>query len=80
MSGYVFVARETELNKLKTYLDAAAAGKTQIVFISGGAGTGKSSLITEFIRHEQEADSSLIAAMGECNAQTGVTDPYLPFR
>ncbi len=80
MSGSVFVAREAELNRLKTSLDAATAGKTQIVFISGEAGAGKSSLITEFIRRQSEVDSTLISAMGECNAQTGVADPYLPFR
>jgi predicted ATPase len=80
MSGPVFVARETELNKLKSFLDEASTGKTQVVFIAGEAGAGKSSLITEFIRRQAEVDTSLISVMGVCNAQTGVADPYLPFR
>jgi tetratricopeptide (TPR) repeat protein len=32
------------------------------------------------VRRAQEANSDLIAAVGECNAQTGAGDPYLPFR
>ncbi len=80
MSNSVFVGREAELHKLKTFLDNAALGKTQVVFIAGEAGSGKSSLVTEFIRREEEADPKLITSMGECNAQTGIGDPYLPFR
>jgi adenylate cyclase len=80
MSSTVFVAREAELAKLKSILAATAAGKTQVVFISGEAGAGKSSLVAEFIRREEEADPKLITSMGECNAQTGIADPYLPFR
>ncbi len=80
MSNSVFVGRETELHKLKTFLDTATTGKTQIVLIAGEAGAGKSSLVNEFIRREEDADPNLITSMGECNAQTGVGDPYLPFR
>ena len=34
----------------------------------------------EFVRRAEEADPDVIAATGECNAQTGAGDPYLPFR
>ena len=34
----------------------------------------------EFIRTWEEADPKLITSIGECNAQTGAGDPYLPFR
>jgi len=80
MPNSVFVGREAELHKLKTFLDNATLGKAQVVFIAGEAGAGKSSLVTEFIHREEEADPKLIASMGECNAQTGIGDPYLPFR
>ncbi len=80
MSNSVFVGRETELQKLKVFLDTAAQGKAQVVFIAGEAGAGKSSLVSEFIRRQEEADPKLIASLGECNAQTGIGDPYLPFR
>ena len=80
MSDSVFVGRETELLKLNTFLETARQGKAQIVFITGEAGAGKSSLVAEFIRHAEAADSKLISSIGECNAQTGIADPYLPFR
>lgn len=80
MSNSVFVGREDELHKLKTYLDTANLGKAQVVFIAGEAGAGKSFLIAEFIRRQEEADPKLVASIGECNAQTGIGDPYLPFR
>ena len=80
MSNSVFVGREAELRQLKTFLDSAAAGKAQVVFIAGEAGAGKSSLIAEFVRRAEEDDPQLISSIGECNAQTGISDPYLPFR
>ncbi len=80
MPGDVFVGRESELNALQQFLGNAAASKTQVVFIAGEAGAGKSALVTEFVRRTEGADSKVVAAIGECNAQTGVGDAYLPFR
>ena len=80
MLNSVFVGRENEIRKLAAYLETAAHGKAQVAFIAGEAGAGKSSLVSEFVRRAEEADPTLIAAMGECNAQTGTGDPYLPFR
>jgi predicted ATPase len=80
MPNPVFVGRETELSKLTTFLETAASGKTQVVFIVGEAGAGKSSLVTEFVHRAEAADPKLISSIGECNAQTGIADPYLPFR
>ncbi len=80
MSNPVFVGREAELHQLKTFLNTAVQGKAQTVFIAGEAGAGKSSLVAEFIRREEEADPKLVTSVGECNAQTGIADPYLPFR
>jgi hypothetical protein len=37
-------------------------------------------LLREFLHRAEAADPELIVAVGECNAQTGVGDPYLPFR
>ncbi len=80
MPGDIFVGREPELKALEQFLGKAAAYKTQVVFVAGEAGAGKSALVTEFVRRTEEADPTLVAAMGECNAQTGVGDAYLPFR
>lgn len=80
MSDPVFVGRETELRKLNTFLQTASQGKMQVVFLAGEAGAGKSSMVAEFVRRGEAADPKLISSLGECNAQTGIADPYLPFR
>ncbi len=79
MSGSAFVAREIELNKLKTFLDTASTGQTQIVFMAREAGAEDPSLNTECIRHVAEVDPSQITALGECNTQISTVDPDLPF-
>lgn len=75
-----FVARDPELARLQTFLDRAKAGETQVCFITGEAGAGKSALLDEFTRRAQDSDPGLLAATGTCSAQTGQGDPYHPFR
>ncbi|MCB0193098.1 MAG: AAA family ATPase [Anaerolineae bacterium] len=76
----VFVTRERELAELETALAAARSGQGQILFVIGGAGRGKTTLVHEFIRRAQAADPELVVVSGYCNAHTGLGDPYLPFR
>ena len=80
MAQTIFIGRKTELQRLEESLKLAEAGQLQVIFIAGEAGAGKSCLVEEFIRGQEEADPKLITAIGECNAQTGAGDPYLPFR
>lgn len=80
MVDHIFVGRGQELRQLESSLGAANSGRTQIVFIAGEAGAGKSALVNEFVRRAEAADPKVIAAIGECNAQTGAGDAYLPFR
>ena len=75
-----FVSREAELERLNTFVRKALNGQTQICFVTGEAGTGKSRLVAEFARRSQLLDDRAIVAIGNCNAQTGLSDPYLPFR
>ena len=75
-----FVARERELAQVQTFLDRTLAGQGQVCFVIGEAGAGKTALVTEFARRAQDAHSDLLVAIGTCNAQTGIGDPYLPFR
>jgi predicted ATPase/predicted Ser/Thr protein kinase len=75
----VFVARDQELTRLGKWLDSSLAGKGQVVFVTGEAGSGKTALLQEFSRRAQEADPDLIVAAGKCNAHTGIGDPYFPF-
>ncbi|MFQ5792775.1 MAG: ATP-binding protein, partial [Acidobacteriota bacterium] len=80
MTEQVFVARERELAQLQTFLDRALAGQGQVCFVTGEAGAGKTALVTEFARRAQERHEDLLVAIGDCNAQTGIGDPSLPFR
>ncbi len=75
-----FVARERELAQLDEFLDLTLTGQGRVVFVTGGAGRGKTMLIQEFARQVQERHPELIVAGGNGNAHTGVGDPYLPFR
>ena len=76
----VFVARERQLARLDAFLDEALAGHGQVVFVTGGSGRGKTALLAEFGRRAMDAHSDLLVASGNCNAYSGVGDPYLPFR
>jgi predicted ATPase/DNA-binding SARP family transcriptional activator len=76
----LFVAREQELAQLSLHLAAALAGQGHVVFVTGDAGSGKTALLQEFARHAQETRPDLVGAAGHGNAQTGLGDPYLPFR
>jgi len=80
MTPTTFIGRKAELQRLDEFLKKAAGGQLQVAFIAGEAGAGKSFLVERFIQDEEERDTSIIAAMGECNAHTGSGDPYLPFR
>ena len=74
------VARQPELELLNQYLKKMLAGQGQIGFISGEAGSGKTTLIGEFTRLAQESNANLLVTLGECDQHTGIGDPYLPFR
>jgi predicted ATPase len=76
----VFVARDPELAQLGDYLDLALDGQGRVVFVTGEAGSGKTALVQEFTARAQDIHTDLVVAAGNCNARTGVGDPYLPFR
>ena len=46
MKEQVFVERERELAQLKAFLDGTLAGQGQVCFVTGEAGSGKTTLIT----------------------------------
>lgn len=76
----VFVSRQTELARLDELLASSSEGRGQICFVTGEAGAGKTSLTGEFARRAQQRDKELLVVVGDCNAQIGIGDPYLPFR
>jgi DNA-binding SARP family transcriptional activator/predicted ATPase len=74
------VGRERELASLDGLLDVALAGQGRVAFVTGEAGSGKTVLIGAFTRRAMAAHGDLVVAAGRCNAQSGIGDPYLPFR
>lgn len=75
----LFVGRERELNLLHSHLQAAVAGNGRIIFITGEAGQGKTSLMVEFAYRSLSQYPELVVAAGSCQAIRGIGDPYLPF-
>ena len=75
-----FVARAAELDRLTGYLQEALAGNSRVVFLTGGAGWGKTALLEAFIHRAQESHHQLVVAGGNGAAFAGSGDPYLPFR
>jgi len=75
-----FVARERELERLHASLARAVEGEGHVVFVTGGPGRGKTSLLEEFTFQAWEQYTGLLAASGNCNAYSGRGDPYMPFR
>jgi DNA-binding SARP family transcriptional activator/pimeloyl-ACP methyl ester carboxylesterase/predicted ATPase len=80
MEGHPFVARQHELERLSALLDGALARHSQVAFVVGEAGQGKTALLLGFAQRAQHMHPDLIIAGGNCNAYTGAGDPYLPFR
>lgn len=75
----VIVARHAELAHLERMMAAAHAGQGAVAFVTGDAGYGKTALLHDFARHAQQRFPDLVVASGNCNAHTGIGDPYLPF-
>ena len=74
------MARESELRQLDGYLHQALNGHGRAIFVTGEAGQGKTALIQTFADRAQDACPDLVVGGGNCNAYTGLGDPYLPFR
>lgn len=75
-----FVGRAQELEKLHHHLASVLAGKGCVCFVTGQAGSGKTALVNRFFTEALERAPEVVVAVGSCNSQTGMGDPYLPFR
>jgi DNA-binding winged helix-turn-helix (wHTH) protein len=72
-----FVARETELVQVQQCLTTALSGIRQVVFITGEAGIGKTTLVDTFVAQVVPADVVWIGR-GQCIEQYGAGEAYLP--
>jgi len=75
-----FVGRKHELEELSRTYQQVQLGTGKILFIAGQAGSGKTALVSHFVRKTLHSDTQAAFALGSCNAQAGIGDPYLPFR
>jgi transcriptional regulator with XRE-family HTH domain/tetratricopeptide (TPR) repeat protein len=75
-----FVARERELGQLHEQLAKTVKGQSRMIFISGEAGRGKTSLLRAFARQAAAIWPDLLVAGGSCDVYGGQGDPLLPFR
>jgi ABC-type oligopeptide transport system substrate-binding subunit len=76
----VFVARENELSALHESLDCLSERAGGLTLITGGAGRGKTALMNAFASRASHLFPGLLVVNGSCNALSGMSDPYLPFR
>ena len=79
-SGRMFVGREVELRRLGELLAKAWAGERQIVFVTGEAGIGKTTLVEAFLDSPalRAAPVPVWIAHGTCVEQQGVREAYMP--
>src|SRR4029450_1368730 len=68
------IGRADVLARLKTAWSSAAAGRRQVVWVSGEAGVGKTTVLERFMREVGEVD----CAHGHCVEQYGAGEPHLP--
>ena len=74
----VFVGRRAEQERLDAFLAAALESRGGLALVAGEAGIGKTALLEVFVADAGSRHPDLVAAVGNCNAQTGITDPLLP--
>lgn len=72
-----FVGREHELAQLQAWYERARQGEQQIVFVSGEAGIGKTTLVERFLAHAP-AEGTVRIGRGHCIEQYERGEAYLP--
>ena len=71
------VGREAELAQLQRYWAQARQGRRQVVFITGEAGIGKTTLVDSFVS-QMAATEVVWNARGQCIEHYGAGEAYLP--
>jgi tetratricopeptide (TPR) repeat protein len=69
-----FVGRSAQLALLDRAFDGSTLGRAETVFVHGGSGMGKSSLVRRFLDQLRERESDLVILEGRCYERESV--PY----
>lgn len=71
------VGREAALAQMQNWLQRALGGERQVVFVTGEAGIGKTTLIEAFLQRAA-GDPTIWVGQGQCLEQYGAGEAYLP--
>src|SRR5262245_25435379 len=71
------IGRQPELAKMLEWLQRALSGERQIVFVTGEAGIGKTTLV-EALLEQAAGFEEILVARGQCLEQYGAGEAYLP--
>jgi DNA-binding winged helix-turn-helix (wHTH) protein/predicted ATPase len=71
------VGRQAELEQLHHWLQQALSGARQVVFVTGEAGLGKTTLLETFLQ-QLEGYGALRIGLGQCIEHYGAGEAYLP--
>jgi predicted ATPase/DNA-binding XRE family transcriptional regulator len=72
-----FVGRKDALSRMQGWFDKAREGESQVVFVTGEAGIGKTTLVEAFARSVASKPNVRICS-GQCLAHYGMGEAYLP--
>jgi predicted ATPase/transcriptional regulator with XRE-family HTH domain len=72
-----FVGREHALSRMESWFEKAREGGRQVVFVTGEAGIGKTTLLEAFARSVANEPTVRICS-GQCLPQYGMSEAYLP--
>lgn len=72
-----FVGRTKELDALRAAFEAALADSRRVVFVTGEAGAGKTTLVDAFLSGVANSGTAMIAR-GQCVENRGSGEPYMP--
>ncbi len=70
-----FVGRDAAIAQLHCYLESARAGQRQVIFVTGEAGIGKTTLVDVF-QQQAGRHPNLLVARGQCIEGFGGTEAY----
>jgi DNA-binding winged helix-turn-helix (wHTH) protein/tetratricopeptide (TPR) repeat protein len=71
------LGREDELSKMRDWLQRALAGERQLVFVTGEAGIGKTTLVQVLVENATHIPGLRIAH-GQCLEHYGASEAYMP--
>jgi len=76
--SHEFVGRDHVVSRMASYLEKMLVGERQIIFVTGEAGIGKTTLVDAFARTIAD-DQHIRMARGQCLEHYGTSEAYLPF-